>query len=92
MARLPDAVRALALEPYLCVCVARLPDAVRAYKAHVEGYNRADWNAFMISLFGLEKVMAMKKPEALGPPKPHRRKTGACAGAGRGAGCGCVQG
>ncbi len=40
----------------------RVKEALQAYKQHVADHARADWNAMLVQVFGLDKVSAMKKP------------------------------
>ncbi|GAX85585.1 hypothetical protein CEUSTIGMA_g13000.t1 [Chlamydomonas eustigma] len=40
----------------------RVHDAIQAYKMHVVDHARPDWQAVLVTLFGLSKVEAMRKP------------------------------
>mmetsp|Transcript_25093 Transcript_25093/g.54568 ORF Transcript_25093/g.54568 Transcript_25093/m.54568 type:complete len:820 (+) Transcript_25093:133-2592(+) len=54
----------------------RLSDALRSYQAHIQNRARPNWETFMVSMFGLDKVQALKKLPGTGGPGSSQRHNG----------------
>jgi len=41
----------------------KVQDAIMSYKSHVADHTRPDWRAFMVRIFGLERMKGLEKPD-----------------------------